>query len=135
MENMKPGAIAMLAGGVVLLIASFLDWQKLGPFSQSAWDRGLTGLFLLAIAAVAIAVPAIAAFAPQVELPREILGMSLMRFATVLGVSAFIISFSLLFQFEGFQIGSILAVLASAAIVAGGYMEDGTTDSGPARTI
>ena len=127
----------MLGGGVVLLIASFLDWQSLGPFSANAWDRGLFGFFLLVIAGVAIAVSAIGAFAPQVALPDQVLGFTMTQLVTALGAAAFLMSFGLLFQFEGFQIGSILAVLASAAIVAGGVMDAGGTGSAdePRRTI
>ena len=138
MNDLKPSTWAMLGGGVVLLIASFLDWQSLGPFSTNAWDRGLFGFFLLVIAGVAIAVSAIGAFAPQVSLPEQVLGFTMTQLVTALGAAAFLMSFGLLFQFEGFQIGSILAVLASAAIVAGGVMEmrggAGTTDEAR-RTI
>jgi hypothetical protein len=135
MDNMKPGAIAMLAGGALLLVASFLDWQSFGPFGFNAWDRGLTGLFLLVISGIAIAVPAISTFAPQVSLPSDILGMSPVRVATLLGLSAFLLSFCLLFQIEGFAIGSILAVVASAAIVVGGYLDENQGSSEATRTI
>ena len=138
MNDLKPSALAMLGGGVVLLLASFLDWQSLGRFSANAWDRGLLGFFLLVIAGVAIAVSAIGAFAPQVSLPDQILGFTMTQLVTALGVASFLMSFGLLFQFEGFQIGSILAVLASAAIVAGGVMDmrgGAATADEPRRTI
>ncbi len=137
MDNVKPGALAMIVGGALLLIGSFLDWQSFFGFGQSAWDRGLLGFFLLVIAAIAIAVPAIQSFAPQVNLPDQVLGMSMLKIATLVGMSAFLISFGLLFIFEGFQIGSILATLGSAAIVAGGYMleSDGGAAAGETRTI
>lgn len=141
MDNIKPAAAATIGGGAILLISTFLDWQKVGgggfSFSRNAWDRSfLTGLFLLLIAVAAIAVPVITNFAPQVKLPQDVLGFSPARLVTLLGSSAFIISFSLLFQAEGFQIGSILAVLASAAIVAGGFLDgDAVSDSEPTRSI
>ena len=137
MDNVKPGALAMIVGGALLLIGSFLDWQSFFGFGQSAWDRGLLGFFLLVIAAIAIAVPAIQSFAPQVNLPNDILGMSMIKIATLVGISAFLISFGLLFIFEGFQIGSILATLGSGAIVVGGHLleNDGGAVGGETRTI
>lgn len=141
MENIKPPLAAMIGGGALLLISTFLAWQKFGgggfSISSNAWDRSfLTGLFLFAIAVIAMAVPLITNFAPQIALPHDILGFSPTKLVTALGSSAFVISFGLLFQIKGFQIGSILAVVASAAIVAGGLMDDDMADeSKPTRSI
>ncbi len=128
MDSIRPGTIATLAGGVVLLIASFLDWQSFGAggfsIGLNAWDRGLTGFFLLVIAGIAIGVAAVDGFAPQVNLPENILDFSRNQLVGALGAAAFVFSFCMLFALEGFQIGTILAVLASAAIVVGARMED-----------
>lgn len=131
MNQLRPGAIAMMAGGAVLLIGSFLDWQSFGSgsfsISANAWDRGLLGFFLLLISAVAIGVAAVDAFAPQVNLPEDILGFSKVQLVLVLGFAAFVVSFGLLFLAEGFKIGSILATLGSGAVVAGAIMEAGAS--------
>lgn len=123
MNDMRPGAIAVLAGGVVLLISTFLDWR--GPFT--IWEGnlfGLTGFFLFIIAAAVIAVAAIRAFAPQVNLPSEVLGMSLDQAVAGLGIAVVLLTFSLLFADEGAKIGTILALVGAAAITAGGVMEE-----------
>jgi len=137
MNSLRPGIIATLAGGVVLLIASFLDWQSFGAGGFSigftAWDRGLTGFFLLVIAGVAIGFAAVAGFAPQVNLPEDVLGFSRNQLVMALGASTFIFSICMLFANGGFQIGTILAVLASAAIAVGAYMEDQA--EAPSRAI
>ena len=135
MDNATPSTWAMLAGGAVLFIATFLDWQSFGGFGTNAWDRGILGLFLIVIAGIAIAVAVIQAFAPQVQLPQEILTFTPTQAATALGAASFLISFGLLFQFEGFAIGSILAVLGSAAIVVGGVLDQGAVGNEPPRTI
>lgn len=139
MDNASPATWATLVGGAVLFIATFLDWQSFGgggfSISANAWDRGLLGLFLIAIAGVAIAVAAIQAFAPQVSLPREFLTFSTTQAVTGLGLVALLVSFGLLFIAEGFKIGSILAVLASGAIVAGGFLDQNAAGSEPPRTI
>ncbi len=133
MDSLKPSQIALMAGGLVLLIGSFLDWQSLGPFGFNAWDRGLLGFFLLVISGVAIAVGAIGAFAPQVSLPSDLLGFTPVKFAMALGAAAFLISFGLLFMAEGFKIGSILATLGSAAIAVGGFIDKASPPLPPSR--
>lgn len=122
MNQLRPGAIAVLAGGVVLLISSFLDWT--GPFN--AWESslfGLTGLFLFVIGAICAAVAAIRAFAPQVNLPGNIVGLSLDQALLGLGVAVLLLALGLLFRDESAKIGTILALLSSIAIIAGSHME------------
>ncbi len=135
MNQLRPGAIATLAGGVVLLISTFLDW--LGPVS--AWNGtifGLTGLFVFIIGALCAAVAGIKAFAPQIKLPENIVGLSLNQAVLGLGASVFILTLSLLFRNDSAKIGTILALLSSAAIVVGAYLEinaEGTSE--PTRAI
>jgi hypothetical protein len=139
MDNVKPSTWAMLGGGILLLISSFLDWFKIGgggfSVSSNAWDRGLLGFFLLLISGVAIAVAVIDAFAPQIQLPDSIIGFTPVQAAMALGTAALVLSFSLLFAFKGFQIGTILAVLSSAAIVVGGHLDNKPAEAEPPRTI
>lgn len=122
-QQPSPGAIAALIGGVALLIGTFLDWVG-GIGGANIFDYStLTGLFLIVIAAVGIASGAIAAFAPQVQLPDEMIGFTRDQLVTALGFAAFVLSFSFLFIAEGFQIGSILATLGAAAIAVGGVLQ------------
>lgn len=135
MDNASPATWATLVGGAVLFVSTFLAWQSAGGFSLNAWDRGILGLFLIVIAGIVMAVSGIQAFAPQVQLPSEFLTFTPNQAVTALGAVSFLISFGLLFQLEGFAIGSILAVLASAAIVAGHFLDQGTGASEAPRTI
>jgi hypothetical protein len=140
-NDLRPSSIAAMAGGAALLIASFLDWFSVsaGPFSYSSslWDFGLQGFFMLVIAAIIIAVPALASFAPQVKLPEQVLGFSRNQIVAVLGFTAFLISFSILFRSDSAKIGTILSLLGSIAVLVGAYMEmqaEGAP-SEPPRTI
>ena len=133
--EMKPGAIAILAGGVVLLISSFLDWR--GPFNP--WDDfffGLTGLFVFVLGALVAVVAAIRAFAPQVNLPGNIAGLTMNEAIFGIGFAVSIYTLGMLFADEGAKGGTILALLSGIAIMAGAYMERdaGTTDEAR-RTI
>lgn len=124
---MRPGNIAIFAGGIVLLLSSFLEWVGAGPFSFSAWESdlfGLTGFFIFVLSAACIAVGAIRLFAPQVKLPRDILGFTPVQVAMVFGWATFVLAFSFLFRDSSAKIGTILALLSSAAVVAGAFMED-----------
>ena len=139
MDQTRPGTIAMLAGGAVLLISTFLDWQKvdfgIASASANAWDRGLSGFFLLFIAGIAMGIAGVTAFAPLVDLPGQVMGSTLTQVVMLLGASALVFSFCMLFAFEGFQIGTILAFASSAAVTAGGYMENTAEADQPPRPI
>lgn len=134
MDNMRPGALAVLAGGVLLIISTFLDWT----FTVSVWEGfffGFQGFIMFVIGAAAAAVAGIRAFAPQVSLPNQVLGMSLNQIVFGLGVSVALLTFGLLFRDESAKIGTILALLAAVAIIVGSFMEENAEESGPARSI
>jgi hypothetical protein len=136
----RPGTIAILAGGVLLLISTFLDWVGFGPvgFSVFEGDRfGLAGIFLLLISLAVTASTAIATFAPQVSLPEQLLGFSRNQIVLVLGFAAFVYGFSVTFA-QNSEFGAILAWIAAAAIVVGAFLEEKaapSADSGPPRTF
>lgn len=135
MNNVRPGALTVMIGGALLLIASFLDWFKVdfgfGSASANAWDFGLTGFFLLVLSGVVIAIAAIRSFAPQTNLPQQVLGLTQNQLIMGLGYVAFFLAFASLFRREGFQIGTILALLSSGAIAVGGYLEQQAGDAPP----
>ena len=121
-NNLRPGAIAMLVGGLVLLIAIFLEWSDFG--GGNLWDvSALWGLFALVAAVMAMAIPAIDTWAPQVNLPDEVLGFSMLQWAMIDALFALVISVSLLFSDFFSSTGTILALLASIAILVGGFLE------------
>ena len=124
MDNIKPAALVTMAGGVLLLISTFLDWAGFGPIGWSAYDGdlfGLNGIFMLIIALVAIAIPAIQNFAPAVNLPARVMGLSLNELTMMLGFAALVYTFSLWFWSPS-QSGVILAAIGAAAIDVGAWM-------------
>jgi len=122
MDQLRPGAVAIVGGGVIVLIASFLDW--FGPFS--AYENrlfGLTGVFLLIFAAICIAFPLVDAVAPDVHLPESVAGLTRNQFVHALGMAVLVLSFSLLFRESSARLGTILALIGSLAIIGGSQME------------
>ncbi len=125
----------MLGGGALLFISSFLNWFKLGPFSQSGLDTditGLQGIVILLIGAGVAAVAAIRAFASDsVKLPEAIVGLTLNQVILILGFAAFLMMFGLQFA-DNTSIGVVLGWIAAAVIVAGAVMEDRSPAAGSA---
>lgn len=125
MGDLKPPTIVTLVGGVLLLISSFIDWVGFGPFGWNVYESdlfGLSGFFVLVIAAIVIAVPVIRSFAPAVKLPERVLGLTLDEVVMMLGFASFILGFSFIFR-DGSQFGVTLATIAGAAITVGSWME------------
>jgi len=123
----------LLAGGAVLFISTFLDWLSVGPFSQSGWSTdayGLTGIFV-AIIGLAVAGGTAATTFANVSLPDEILGFTRDQVYCVLGLSAFLITFGLQFG-NSTGIGILIGWLASAAVVAGAFIDMQASGSGSA---
>ena len=108
------------AGGVVLFISLFLSWVSGFGGSASAWDS-FSGvdliLALLALTAVAIGAAAIA----EVELPLPALRPELLKW---LGVIAVTIVLSYVIELDNADFGAFLAVVAGAAILAGGVLAE-----------
>ena len=136
-QQLKPGPIVMLAGGVVMIIASFLDWSEEfffgGGSAGLSTDRfGLLGIFTLVIGIATAVNGGLEAFAPQVKRPDGALSMSRDQIAVALGFAAFFWSFGLLFA-EATKIGLILAAIGAAAVAVGGVLTDtqATPRTGP----
>lgn len=135
-NQIRPGAIAIIVGGVLTLISSFLDWFGIGRFGRNAYETdlfGLTGIFLLLLSVAVIAVAAIGAFAPQVNLPANIVGFTLNQVVLVVGVAIFLWGFSLMLR-ENSDFGTILAWIGGTAIVAGAFLEDRAGAGSPASS-
>lgn len=125
MNNMKPTQIMILGGGVLLLIGSFLDWFSFGPFGANAYDSdffGLTGILILLLSIELIAVSAIQAFAPQVNLPEKLLGYSLAQLTTVAALAAFLTAFGQWFRSNS-AFGVFLAGIGAGVALAGAIWE------------
>ena len=134
--DIRPGAITMLIGGVVIFISTFLDWFGFGPFGANAYDGdffGFTGILLLLLALDVIAVTAIRAFAPQENLPNELLGFSMNEIALFVGIAAFVWGFSISFV-DGSESGTLLCALGGILVAVGAVLEH-RADSVPSATI
>jgi hypothetical protein len=131
--------LVILVAGVVMLIASFLTFNRYslpsirangitfsGSRSFSTWSRGF---FLIAtipglIGAVMAAQVAVAAFAPAVKLPERVLGFTWTQIHLVLGFQATIMMLAFLIQDTGFDkgIGLFLMLLAAIALLVGAVL-------------
>lgn len=121
--NLKPSAIAMLAGGGVLFIATFLNWRSSGPFSANGLDtdfHGLLGVFTMLIGLAVAGVVAAREFG-KVTFPDAILGFTVNQMIVKLGFAAFLMTFGMQFA-DSAAFGVTLAWLASAAIAVGGIL-------------
>lgn len=138
--QLRPGQITALVGGVVILISTFLDWIGAFGFGFNVYEGdifGFTGILLLLLSLDIIATTAIRAFAPQVNLPQQILGFSLDELTLAAGFAAFIYGLSMATT-DGSQSGTILCALGGLAVVVGAFLElrsgGGATDA-ERRTI
>lgn len=138
-NNIKPSTIMLIAGGAVLLLSSFLEWNDQFSFDgSSGWETNLYGIQGIVVAVIGLAIGggvALTKFA-NVSMPERILGFSHDQLHLVLGFSAFLITFSLQFQ-TGASIGVLLGWIASAVIVAGAYIDiqaaGGASDGPPTQ--
>jgi hypothetical protein len=124
-NGIKPPTIMMIGGGVVLFIASFLDWQGEGDFGVNGWETdfyGLQGIFVAIIGAIVAIGVALTTFG-NASLPDSVLGLRRNQVYLVLGVAAFLITFGLQFA-QSTQFGIILGWIGAAVMTAGAFMEE-----------
>jgi hypothetical protein len=140
MENsdIKPSTIMLIAGGAVLLLSTFLDWQSEGGFGANGWDTdfyGFHGIFVAVIGLVIALGVALQQFA-NVDIPDRILGFDHNQVHLVLGFAAFLITFGNILL-ESVAIGVHLGWIASAVIIAAAIMDmrAGATDSAAPTTF
>ena len=83
-----------MVGGVVLIIATFLDWgPSLNGFETDFF--GLLGIFTLIIGITTGVNAGLDSFAPQIDRPDGFLGMTRDQISVALGFSAFVWLFGL----------------------------------------
>ncbi len=134
--TLRPGQIAALVGGVLILISTFVDWFGAGPFGVNAYNGdtfGFTGILLLILSLDIIAIAAIEAFAPQVKLPDRILGFTPNELLLFGGLAAFVWGFSLAFH-DLSEAGTLLGALGGIVVVVGAVLEQRTATAPGART-
>ncbi len=129
MNHVSPGKIAIIAGGAVTFLFSFLSWWTVSynNHGNSAWSDGLFGaatwapLFGL-VAALLVALPAFA----NVKLPDDVLGFTIDQLVLVAGVFASLITLGYMVGTpDGADVGFglIFCFLGSAAIVVGWFLD------------
>jgi len=129
--KLSPANIVILAGGVVMLVGSFLNFYTYGPFSASAWS-GAQGFGVFGIATIAVlcgvvmaAEVGLKAFAPNVSLPDKLLGLSWDQLHLALGFQATIMMLAFLIRSKGpfgFGIGFWFMLLSAIALLVGAIM-------------
>lgn len=132
----------VIGGGALLLIASFLPWHSVdtgfGTFTASGWDEGSTPWSILAVLiAAAMAVVAVLDKLTDVQIPDKLgnFTWTQLYFFGGIAVGALIL-IKLLDESSFLGYGFYIAVVAGAAVVAGGVMgfmqaQAGGAPSGP----
>jgi hypothetical protein len=126
--NPRPSIWMLLAGGVVLFISSFLDWFGSGSYGINAWETEYFGLIGILVALMGLATAlgvGLATFAGT-KLPPAVLGFTLDQIYLIFGFTSTVITLGFLFAGQ-VKFGLILALLASVAILVGGFLENQAT--------
>ena len=137
MDMKRPGLITMLVGGVLVFISTFVDWFGGRGFGANAYDGdifGFTGILLLLLSLAVIAIAAIGLFAPQVNLPDQVLGFSMTEVGLLAGIAAFVWGLSISVV-DGSKGGAVLCLLAGFVIAVGAVIEQRAGNAEPVRTI
>lgn len=133
--KLSPANIAILGGGALMLIGSFLDFYKFTivghTISASAWG-GANGLGVFGIATVIVlcgivmgAQVAIETFASGMTLPDRLLGLTWNQIHLALGFQAALMMLAFLIRSKSpfsFGIGFWLMVIAAIALLVGAIM-------------
>src|SRR5689334_14330718 len=119
-RRLSYGAAAAGIGGIVLIISLFLNWFSAGGFGETGWEFfSFTDIVLFVLGLLAIAYAAIELTGAAVRLPVD-----RNRALTVIGIIALTITFVFLVEGSHQAVGLILALLASIAILVGGYLAE-----------
>lgn len=136
MDNMKPSQLALIGGGALVLVSTFLDWFSVGEagfsFGYSGWETGsfgLLGIFVAAIGAIIALGGILTATGNADNIPDSILGFTHDQLHLALGLAAFIPTFGLQFS-SGAALGITLGWIGAAAIIVGALMDLGVIGGG-----
>jgi len=120
----------MLAGGGVLMfISPLLDWAS---FSAPGFSVGFAGtetnlfgfqgIFVLLMGIAVAAVGIIKGFAPQISLPDEVLGLSVIQIASIFAFTTVLLTVGQLFGGDA-AIGLYLGIVGGGLALAGAITE------------
>jgi hypothetical protein len=117
----------MLGGGILMVLASLLNWG--GNMSGVNTDvLGLLGIFTLLFGLAIAAEAGLKAFSPNTKLPTEVGGVDLDKISVILGMTVFLWTFGMITR-DGTQIGLHLAWISGAIVAAGGILAIQDDDS------
>ena len=141
-ESPKPSEILIMAGGVVLFIASFLDWITFdaggfGDVGFSGWDELLFPIApIVAVLALAAGVlVALDRFA-NTNLPDDVAGFTWPQIYLAIGVFAVLVTLSFIILDKGggsAGIGLWGGLLGAVGVLVGAVMMRNEVGAGPAR--
>lgn len=127
MNDVSPGKLTIIIGGLVVFLFSFFRWIGSGSYSVSAWSSGLlpvatwAPLFALA-AAVLVALPAFAGM----KLPEKVLDFTIDQLVMVCAVFSFLIVFGYAVTDKGgtsIGFGLVICLFGAIAQLAGVFMD------------
>lgn len=111
-----------------MFLGAIFNWRE-GTSGVSTDSFGLLGLFVLLFGAAIAGVAAVRAFAPQVNLPSNIVGFTLDQVMVVLGFTAFLWTFAGITA-DGTAFGLHLSWIGAAVATVGSVLT--ARDSAPA---
>lgn len=131
MPNLKPSQIVIMVSGAVLFLFSFFTFIDVFGEELNGWtDFGLF-TFPALFGLIALGASAAVAFG-NVKLPDNLLTFSINQVLLVLGFTAFLILFGLLFALPGDRgIGLYFSLLGSIGLIAGTVMEQLDSSGSP----
>lgn len=120
-QQPSPGHWAMIGGGVVALIGSFLDASG----DSSAWGKGAFPIVtLIPLYAVIVGVLVALTLFANVKLPTNVLGFSWNQIYLVLGFFASLMALFWLVAAEDVGAGLWLMLLGSIAVLVGAVLSE-----------
>ena len=126
----------MAGGGILVIIATILDW---GPGTSGLSTDGFTGLLgilSLLVGLAVLAVGGVKAFSPSTRLPASLAGFTMSQLAFTGAFAVFVWTFSLIGE-DGVKFGVHLAWIGAAIVCVGAVLDNRgqAAASGETRTI
>ena len=133
-NNPRPSVWMLLAGGAVVFLSTFINWFGSGSYGFSAWETeyfGFIGIFVAVMGLATAITVGLTTFAGT-ALPANIAGFTWNQIYLSFAFTCTVITLGFLFAGQ-VKFGLILALLGSAVMLAGAFMESQTTakPSGP----
>ncbi len=133
MDTSNPGPLLMLGGGILMFVGSLLSWRP-DTSGVSTDAFGLLGILTLLFGLLIAGLGGIKAFATGVEIPSEVLGISMDKVAVILSVSIFLWAFGAIAA-NFIEFGVHLTWIGAAIATVGGVLASRADAAAPATSI